>query len=223
MKIFVITDIHSKYETILNYLKKNESSNDFDKIIVTGDITNFGPENLVGDILDKLSDYGEVYAIPGNCDPKNITELIDNSRAINLHDNILVLDDLVLVGFGGSNKTPFDTPNEFDEEIIYEKLNRFKKDLIENKTTILVTHVPPVNTGTDKTETDLHVGSTSVRKIIEETQPTINICGHVHESIAVDKIQNTIIINPGDAATGHACILEIIDDNQIKYELIEIE
>jgi Icc-related predicted phosphoesterase len=90
---------------------------------------------------------------------------------------------------------------------------------------ILVTHVPPYNTKTDILPSGNHAGSESVRKIIEEFQPTLNICGHIHESKAIDKIGDTIIINPGEASQGHAGIVEIHEENgksRISTELIHL-
>jgi hypothetical protein len=42
-----------------------------------------------------------------------------------------------------------------------------------------------------------HVGSTSVRKVIEKLQPLAGLHGHIHESRGVSKIGNTQCFNPG--------------------------
>lgn len=224
MKLFVITDIHSNPDRIYKYLDENP----VDEIIITGDVTEFGPEDLFIDTLNKFKSYANVHALMGNCDPKNAPELLDESDAINIHDNSSNIDNINIVGFGGSNPTPFDTPNEFDEEILYEQLIKYEDILSDENFTILVTHAPPYETNTDKIESGAHVGSKSVRKVIEKTQPTLNLCGHVHESIGKDKIGDTITINPGDAANGHACIIELtpedIENKTItNIELITIE
>lgn len=221
MKIFMITDIHSNPDKIYNYLDENS----VDEIIVTGDVTEFGPEELFVDTLNNLNSYANVHALFGNCDPKNSSELIDKSDATNIHDNTSNMGDIQLVGFGGSNPTPFDTPNEYSDEILYEELNKYEDVLSSDNFTILVTHAPPLDTNADKIQSGAHVGSSGVRKIIEETQPTINVCGHVHESIGKDKIGNTTIVNPGDASTGHACIINIMDipNKEFNIELITIE
>ena len=177
--------------------------------------------------MDKLTDYANVHALFGNCDPKNSPELLDKSKAINIHDNVSNINNIKLVGFGGSNPTPFDTTNEFSDEILYNELNKYSEELSSDSFTILVTHAPPLNTNADKIESGAHVGSSGVRQIIEETQPTLNLCGHVHESIGQDKIGNTTIINPGDASTGHACIIELNEDDiqnkNLNIQLITIE
>lgn len=219
MKILVITDIHSKPEKIYNYLDNNS----VDEIIITGDVTEFGPEDLFIDTLNKFASYANVHALQGNCDPVNADVLLDKSNIINIHDNVSNIGDIKLVGFGGSNPTPFDTPNEYDEEILYKQLNKYHDDLSTESFTILVTHAPPLDTNTDKIESGVHVGSKSIRQIIEQTQPTLNVCGHVHESIGKDTIGKTTIVNPGDASTGHACIIELTDDDIKNNTITNIE
>ena len=51
--------------------------------------------------------------------------------------------------------------------------------------------------------------SESVRKIIEEYQPRLNLCGHIHEARAFDMIDNTVVVNPGILEEGFACLIEI--------------
>lgn len=223
MKILMITDIHSNPDKIYGYLDNNP----VDEIIITGDVTDFGPEELFVDILNKFSEYANVHALFGNCDPKNSSELIDESNATNIHDNISNIGDIKLIGFGGSNPTPFDTPNEYDDEFLYESLSKYSDELSADSFTILVTHAPPLDTNSDRIPSGAHVGSPAVRKIIEETQPTLNLCGHVHESVGQGTIGNTVVVNPGDANSGHACIIELsqddINNRKANIELIEIQ
>ena len=218
MKILMITDIHSKPEKIYAYLDENS----VDEIIITGDVTEFGPETLFVDTLNKFSEYANVHALFGNCDPKNSSELLDKSNATNIHDNTSNIGDIQLVGFGGSNPTPFDTTNEYSDESLYENLSKYLDVLSSDSFTILVTHAPPLDTNADKIESGAHVGSSAVRKIIEETQPTLNVCGHVHVSIGKDTIGQTTVVNPGDASTGHACIIDLSEDD-IKNKNVNVE
>ena len=218
MQILIISDIHGSPEGVYKYLENNS----VDKIIVTGDVTDFGPEDLFIEILDKLSIDHDVYALMGNCDPENAITLLDKSGATNIHDNVVKMDNVVLVGFGGSNTTPFDTIHEYDDEILYKELIKYDKELSSENYTILVTHAPPLDTNADKIESGVHVGSSAIRKIVEKTQPTLNICGHVHESIGKDSINNTMVVNPGDAANNNAALLTITDD-EIENKKVNIE
>ncbi|OPY29844.1 MAG: hypothetical protein A4E27_00105 [Methanobacterium sp. PtaU1.Bin242] len=70
------------------------------------------------------------------------------------------------------------------------------------------------------------MGSKSIRKIIEEFQPSLNICGHIHESRGSDKIGKTTVVNPGQISDGYGCLIKIDDSTEgkmeIKPEIIEL-
>ncbi len=224
MKILAVSDIHGKYIKIIDYLKKNT----VDLIILTGDITDFGPNELAEEILNEISSFDiPVLAIPGNCDPINLYGSIDNSKAINIHGKSVTIKNIGICGFGGSNPTPFNTPLEFDEIEIYDNARKVMEEIKNHEVTLFVTHAPPWGTKTDLLPSGKHVGSESLRKIIEEFQPSINLCGHIHESMAIDKIGKTSIINPGMLKEGHACIINIddSDDDNIKVipEIISLK
>ena len=210
MKILVMGDIHGQCQKIFNYLQNNKS----DLIILTGDITHFGPEKLGEEILNEICIFDiPTLAIPGNCDPLSIYGEIENSNAINIHNKSLIIKNIGICGFGGSNTTPFNTPLEFAEMQIYSQLEKVISQIENEEIRILVTHVPPYNTKADLLPSGDHVGSESLRRIIEEYQPTINLCGHIHESKAIDKIGETIILNPGESSQGYAGIVEIKEEN----------
>ena len=211
MKILVMGDIHGQCHKIFNYLQNNT----VDLIILTGDITNFGPPKLCGEILNQICLFNvPTLTIPGNCDPTGVYGEIENSNAINIHNRSTIIKNIGICGFGGSNPTPFDTPLEFEEVQIYDEIKKLMKQIENEEIRILVTHAPPYNTKTDLIPSGDHVGSKSVRKIIEEFQPSINLCGHIHEAVAIDKIGNTIIFNPGEASHGLAGIIDINENEE---------
>ncbi|MCL2157235.1 MAG: metallophosphoesterase [Methanobrevibacter sp.] len=233
MKILAISDVHAnENQGLYDYLKKNN----LDLIIVSGDITNFGPLEFVKYFLNKLSAYGTtVLAIPGNCDPEEVKREIDSSNAINIHNDVFEYKNLVIYGFGGSNPTPFDTPGEMDEDTLYksikslmdsrdiEVVKKATDDFAHGKIPILITHAPPKDTDSDKIENGAHVGSESVKKIIEEYAPRINLCGHIHEAKAFDMIDDTTIANPGMLENGYGTLIEIDDDNNIIANFVKLE
>ena len=191
MKIVGITDIHGKLPKAVKDFK------DFaDVLVVCGDITHFGRGIEVIEELAELSDYMEVLCVPGNCDTKEVIEELNNYN-LNIDGRVKKIGNINFVGVGGSNKTPFNTPNEYTEEEIYNKLINLVKNL---KNIFLVSHAPPYNTMADIVDlnNDVHVGSKSIRKIIEDFNSNIKFCacGHIHESRCIDKIGNTIIANP---------------------------
>jgi Icc-related predicted phosphoesterase len=232
LNILAISDVHgNENDGLYDYLDNN-----IDILIISGDITNFGPVEFVGEFLNKLSEYvSTILAIPGNCDPKEVINKIDESEAICIHDDVIEHGNIVMYGFGGSNPTPFNTPGEMDEDTLYDSIKSVldSKDIESIKTpsehfpygkiSILVTHAPPKDTRADKISDGAHVGSESVRRIIEEYQPRLNICGHIHEARAFDMLDETIVINPGALSDGYGCLIEIDDNNNVMANFVTLE
>ena len=223
MKILAVTDLHGNFQPIINYLKKNQ----VDLIVLAGDITNFGPSELGEEILNEISSFDiPVLAIPGNCDPEQIHGKLDSSKAVNIHGRSVVVKNMGICGFGGSNPTPFNTPLEFEEIEIYDEAKKAIENIKNHEITLIVTHAPPYGTKADILPSGEHAGSKSIRRLIEEYQPSLNICGHIHESRGTDKIGDTLVVNPGKMSDGQACLIKISDkkqdENLIKTELIEL-
>ena len=56
MKILAISDVHGEdNENLYKYL----NNNDIDIVIITGDITNFGPLEFVDEFIGKILGFGE--------------------------------------------------------------------------------------------------------------------------------------------------------------------
>lgn len=183
-----------------------------------GDFTERGPGSQVGEILPKVERIGiRTLAIPGNCDPKPTHEILEK-HGINLHSKSIEIDGVTFVGLGGSNLTPFNTPFEITEREIKEELTALTSNI--NGNWVLVTHAPPYGTSADLTSSDTHVGSKSIREIIEHRQPLVALCGHIHEARSIDRLGRTIVVNPGPISRGYAA--EVIIDEDVHVELLKI-
>lgn len=66
---------------------------------------------------------------------------------------------------------------------------------------VLSVHTPPHDTLCDIVGDGIHVGSSAVRDFILDAQPDVCLCGHIHESRAVDRLGRTVLVNPGAFAT----------------------
>ena len=193
MKILLLSDLH-KEEEILDRLKPQK----YDLVIIAGDFEGKG-------YLKKVLALGEnIYWIPGNMEPENICEELPE-KCVHKKELDLV-DGLKLIGFGFSNPTPFGTPGELSEEQIYLGLAELP---IDNKT-ILITHTPPYGT-LDEVDGEIHAGSKSLQKIMEEKKPLFLACGHIHNRVGKEKVGETTVINipPGNNLAG--ILLEIKD------------
>lgn len=161
--------------------------------------------------------YGgqQILTIPGNDDPQFSDEYLGSGPFCSLHRRSLALDSAVrIVGVGGSNPTPWKTFREFSEEEIRRFLDETWSLPTDAMQTILMVHVPPWRSGLDnapKLNVDLSydlslgetqrvpVGSTAVRKFLEEHSPAVALFGHIHESSGMTRIGRTLCINPGSS------------------------
>ena len=138
------------------------------------------------------------------------------SRPVNADGKVLDLPGgLQLLACGWSNHTPWQTPREESEDELYARLDALAKQVSDPRRAVFMIHVPPHDSGLDTApilDENLRptisagdvlrgpVGSTAVRRIIEDYQPVVAIHGHIHESGGERKIGNTLCINPGSEA-----------------------
>jgi len=160
--------------------------------------------------------------MPGNDDGWYVDDVLaESGQVINSDGRVVDLEEFQVLGFGPSNRTPWDTHRELDEDEIGRRLDALGRELDPDKPLVLVAHVPPYGTQIDvapRLREDLSVviaggepvmvpvGSTAVRAFIERRQPMLSLHGHIHESRGIARLGRTIAINPGSSyATGALC------------------
>lgn len=216
LRIICVADIHGDRNSVLklgDFMKLKR----VDYVFLMGDYSKGfrDPDENMGDLNYVLDEVRvKVKALPGNCDQPQALEVL-RKRNVNLHDTISKLEGVSFVGLGGSNLTPFKTPFEFTEEELYRKLKKLT-DAAKGEKLVLVIHFPPKNTKCDELTNHAHVGSRSLRKIIEEVQPELVVCSHIHEAGgSEDLIGKTRVINVGRLPDGNAVIIEVGADGSI--------
>jgi hypothetical protein len=224
MNIIVISDIHNDIENILSYIDKI-SSIDFDVIICPGDLTDiilpkgFNREDIAKIIIEEIRTLGKpLLAVPGNMD-KEIIPLLEKEN-VSLHGKGKKIDDVGFYGFGGA-KTPFNTPLEVSDEEIRNGLEKAYEEIKNCEIKVQVTHMPPIDTKLDIITTGAHVGSSFIRKFIEEKQPAAAICAHIHEAKGIDRINNTVLINSGRFPEG-SCGLVTIKNGKAEARILDL-
>ncbi|MEO2241169.1 MAG: metallophosphoesterase [Euryarchaeota archaeon] len=199
-------DFHGDVEKAEKVAEK-AADEDADVIFVAGDVSDFNlddPAHVAEEIVDVLEEHGqEIMAVPGNCDTHEVVRVLD-TRGVSVHLKRKRLEDYDVVGMGGSNPTPFDTPLEFEERVLESRLRELMDRASEP--IILLTHAPPKDTKVDRVESGEHVGSEAVRRIVEEYRPELHICAHIHEAAGEDELGDTRVVNPGP---GGAVVLEL--------------
>jgi uncharacterized protein len=179
------------------------------------------------------------YVIPGNDDPWSIDEVLASGTSVDACDEaVRQVGPHEMISFGYSNRTPWKTPRELDEEEIYARLKRLCDQLETPRRAIFNIHVPPYESSLDTAyEVDeelryvtrggrpheVPTGSLAVRQVIEETQPLLSLHGHIHESKGVTRIGRTVAINPGsDYGSGHldGCLVHLAPDRVVNQYLV---
>lgn len=201
MRIFAFTDFHGS-DAAFRKAREVVESEKPDLVLVAGDIVNHDAENAKV-FLTELAEAGSpVYFVPGNMDGVDLVTWSGSGSVHRLHGRCESRGRVTLMGLGGSPHGAFKTPIEYSEEVAAELL-RSALGNYHGGDLILVSHCPPKDTKADRVIIGQHIGSTSVRKFVEQTKPLIVVSGHVHEAQAVDKIGPTLIVNVGPAKNGN--------------------
>lgn len=193
-----------------------------DGVIVTGDMTNAGSVKQAERVLHAIESYTpNILAQIGNMDRAEVTEWL-TSKGWNLHTVVRELaPDVAIFGVGASTFTPFGTPSEFPESHFANWLESAWKRARNWSKTVLVAHNPPKDTVCDALPGGIHVGSVAVREFIEEVQPDICLCGHIHEARGIDRIGRTVVVNPGNFGAGGYVVMRL-NTGQLSVELREL-
>jgi len=151
----------------------------------------------------------------GNDDTDGVLEILRHEAPTNLlvpEGQVVRCGPYEIYGCGYANMTPWHCPRDLEEPDLGQFLQRTSTEIDTPGRTILDIHAPPVNTSLDlapELDANLkpktvsgqmlmsHVGSPSVRALVESVQPVVSLHGHIHESMGVDRIGKTPVYNPG--------------------------
>ncbi len=189
MKILAAGDLHGD-SGLAKELAEKADMEDVDLVVICGDITQAeaSTDNLIGAFNKK------VLLIPGNHESMATADfLAELYGAKNLHGYSLKKDNIGLFGCGSANIGLF----QLSEDEIDETLKKGFEQVKECKKKIMVTHVHPSGTVMEKLS-NFFPGSEGVRKAVENLQPDILFCSHVHEAEGMEElIGKTKVINVG--------------------------
>ena len=166
------------------------------------------------DLADKKLDGTDmkVYCCPGNDDMDEVDAVVRSSRRVLLAEGPVTPRDGVheMIASGWSNRTPWDTHREEDEEQLRVRYDAMIHQLKDLPNAVFNIHVPPYKSGLDEApelDKDLRpvlagqslqpVGSTALREAIQKHQPLLGLHGHIHEGRGATRIGKTLCINPG--------------------------
>ena len=196
-------------------------------------------ENWLIKIDEVLPKDIRVLMNPGNDDTFAIDEVLKKSSRVEYTlEKCVQLDDKhSVVACDWVNPTPWASPRECKEGELEKRLRTELARAPSTEHLVCDFHAPGYNTTLDlapRLGKDLrpkyfmgtpimdHVGSTSVRKVIEEFQPELALHGHIHESPGVCNIKKTVCVNPGSEYVEgimHGCLITLKSDG-LEHQLI---
>jgi len=174
-----------------------------------------GVKRWVGIAEERLKGSNvKCYISPGNDDRFDIDDVLRGSSAVIYpEEEVLSIDDRhEMITSGWVGITPWKSPREVPEEELIKKFQPMIDKVQNMESAIFNLHNPPYETPIDlapELDADLkpvikggaismvHVGSPTVRQVIEKFKPLLGIHGHIHESRGFVKIGRTLCINPG--------------------------
>jgi Icc-related predicted phosphoesterase len=178
------------------------------------------------------------FVMPGNDDPTSLEEQLSASQHVEACDERIVsFEGYTMLSLGYSNRTPWDSPRELDEDELYRRITGLAEQVEDVSRCIFNLHVPPYASGLDTAaELDddfnmvlvgkephmIPVGSTAVREAIEKFQPIAALHGHIHESAGATRIGRTLCVNPGsDYHTGRiaGCLVNL-DGEKARHQFV---
>ncbi len=189
-------------------------------ILLTGDLTLGGGIKQAERVTVAVIRRNPIFhALIGNMDRPEVTDYLEGIDR-NLHGRARELfPGVYAVGVGASPFTPFGTPSEYPESRLAELMDQGLTEARmlwsrarsaadpETPRLVLVAHAPPHATACDRLHNGTPVGSTAVREFIEEHQPDVCLCGHIHEARGMDLLGRTTIINTGTLGSGGYAVI----------------
>jgi hypothetical protein len=215
MRIVCITDLHGDPAPLGRILA---DAGPADVVLLGGDITSFGTPNAAEFLVRQAQQHcPTVLAVAGNCDSPEIDERLA-SLGVSLFGRGVMHRQ---VGFYGASAMPpwTGTMYELSEDEIARALREGRDQLTQPRWEVVLSHTPPRDTLLDLTRRGDHVGSRAVRQFVEQVQPPLLLCGHIHEARGLDRLGATTLVNCGPAFDGQYAVADL--DSEVRVTLRE--
>jgi hypothetical protein len=208
MRVGYVVDVHGGFDAVPRALA---ALGEVDVLLVGGDITTFGsPDDAERAIQLWRPLAPTLLAVAGNMDSPEIDERLVE-LGVSLDGRGVVLEDIGFAGVSAAPLSPLHTPHEITDEELARRGEQALTAIRGARLRIFCPHAPPHGTVCDRLRSGEHVGSRALRTLIEEEQPDVLLCGHIHESRGLDQIGATQVANPGPVGAGHYVLVELGD------------
>ncbi|MBC7091236.1 MAG: TM0106 family RecB-like putative nuclease [Actinobacteria bacterium] len=178
--------------------------------------------------LAKYSKYG-LFGIIGNDCSKLDKYILKGKKVFDLHEKPQIIDDFIFIGQEGASRDVEPALGYVlysEKEIENHLIQQIKGN--KNKKIVLLSHSPPrgiLDTAIRFSEGG-SIGSSAIRKFIENNEVILNICGHAHYMGGkFKKHGKCTVVNIAShddiGATGKIAIIDI-EKEKVNIELIEL-
>jgi Icc-related predicted phosphoesterase len=212
MDVLLIADLHGQFGQIDSFLDLGP-----DAVFIAGDITNLGPVESIVSLMSQID--VPCFAVPGNTDPRESIDALEHSDCVCLHGSQINLGKITIVGVGGSNPTPFNSPFEMTDKQIDDILHQVIPKMERSVHNVLLSHCPPC--GILDMAGGNHVGSESIRRHL----PSFDLvcCAHLHEEKGIMEEDGVKVVNPGPAMLGNCAMIHFGDEpKEITIKLLTV-
>jgi Icc-related predicted phosphoesterase len=223
LRILGLADLHDRAE-MLDFLMV-EIDNDIDIIAFCGDLHSASGPAHARRVAEALAKLGPpVLIVPGNMDHRDFAPDVWRAAGLMMvHDTSFKLEDCGFIGFGGMvphNPNKIGDPARYyhSDKEIYESLARSHRNIADSKWRIVITHQPPRG-ARDIIYSGESTGCAGLRRFVDDFQPDLLMCGHIHEDRGEAHIGKTKVINVGELRRSYAALVEI--DEKIRVKWIE--
>jgi len=188
-RLLIFSDIHEDTRALERLM-----ATPADYYIAAGDLAHFGRGlERCGEIMRPAGE--RVWVLPGNHESaQQIAAFCARFGFSDFHGRSFQAAGRHIAGLGYSNPTPFNTPGEYSEAELADRLAVFAT----LQPAVLVCHCPPRDTVLDRVRPGLHAGSTAVGDFLRAHPPTWFFCGHIHEAAGLEvRLGHTRAVNVG--------------------------
>lgn len=204
--ILVCSDLHGS-DDALKLLRRAETANGPDVVVVCGDFTTYGSAGYMRRLLGNFE--AEMLGVPGNCDTDEMLRMLEEAGG-SLHGRSVHRAGLDFFGFGGGLPSSMGMPFEVDEEDMASGLRA-----VAVRGGVMVTHTPPRGVN-DLNGSGTHLGSQKLKDVADEFGPRLVLSGHVHEARGEHSEGGTLFVNPGPARGGYYAVIELGQEADVR-------
>lgn len=215
MKLLLISDLHGNVDNLQKLEGQIKSA---DAVLFSGDFSKFKMTETGLPCAKKMRELcPNLFCVIGNCDePELLYDL--EEQDMSCEHSLVYFEGLAIAGSGGGSKFTGETPNERDEADLQKDFDVIENSGLEEEgqwsNLILISHNPPKGDKCDQPAPGVHAGSQAFTDFIKKTKPLAVLCGHIHEGKSVEKIGETLVVNPGPLCEGNYAVMEVKKDGE---------